>query len=121
MLVPDCSKPKQTRPMIRLFTDKAKMQFRNRLLDVDWNKVCEEADINEAYSKFSSYIETSFNLSFPKVRLSRQRAKDKKMDNSSTKKSSRTKAKLYKRWLLTKSKEDEEKFKEYRKQFKKFL
>jgi hypothetical protein len=60
MLVPDCSKPKQTQPMIRLFTDKAKMQFRNRLLDVDWNKVCEEADINEA------------------------RANDKKIDNSSS-------------------------------------
>jgi hypothetical protein len=38
---------------------------------------------------------------------------------SALKKSSRNKEKLYKRWLLTNRKEDEEKFKEYRKQFKK--
>ena len=35
------------------------------------------------------------------------------------KKSSRTKCKLYKRWLLTKDKEDEERYKNYRRVFKK--
>jgi hypothetical protein len=52
---------------------------------------------------------TSFNASFPEIRLSRRRAKDKQWTTQDLKKSSSTKAKLYKQWLLTKSEEDEEK------------
>jgi hypothetical protein len=63
---------------MRLFADKAKMQFTNNSLDVYWNKACEEADINEANSRVSSYIEASFNSSSHKVRLSRRITKDRK-------------------------------------------
>jgi hypothetical protein len=71
-------KQKLTWPMIKLFTDEANMWFQNKFLDLDCNKV----DIIKTYCRFSSYTETSFNLSFSKVGLPRQRTQDKMIYSS---------------------------------------
>ena len=52
------------------------------------------------------------------VKLSRKRARDKKWITGGLKKSSRTKAKLYKAWLANKTTETEIKYKNYKKIFK---
>jgi hypothetical protein len=114
LLVDNRVKHQLHRPTVRLFSEKAKQQFRDQLLAVDWNGITQESDVNIAFDKFSTAISTCFNASFHKVRLSRRRARDKEWITTALKKSSRTKAKLHKRWLLTKSKEDEERFKNYR-------
>jgi hypothetical protein len=52
------------------------------------------------------------------TRLSRKRLNDKKWITPALKKSSTVKNKLYKRWLTTRSDEDEFKYKQYRKVFR---
>ena len=119
LLIENHNKAKLDRPMVRLFSESNKKQFRDRLTQFDWSVVCNEHNVDAAFNIFSTHVTTCFNASFPKVRLSRRRARDKCWVTSALKKSSRTKCKLYKRWLLTKDKEDEERYKNYRRVFKK--
>jgi len=115
------SKPvvRNDRPDVRLFSKKARELFFNKLDTCDWSNIYASTDASSAYNVFSTYIETQFNDCFPKVKLSRKRARDKKWITSGLKKSSRTKNKLYKKWLLSKTNESEVKYKNYRKIFKK--
>ena len=107
------------RPMIRIFSEKARDQFCAKLNCSDFNSICECKDANAAFSLLSSKITTAFNESFPQVRLSRKRARDKKWITASLKKASRTKTKLYKKWMKFRTEEAEFKYKNYRKVFRK--
>ena len=75
-------------------------------------------DANITCNLLLDKIQHYFNESFPLVKLSRKRARDKKWITSGLKKSSRTKAKLYKAWLVHKTAETETKYKNYKKVFK---
>jgi hypothetical protein len=63
--------------MVRLFSEANKKQFRDRLTKYDCSVVCIERNVDAAFNKFSTYLTICFNASFPKVRLSRCRARDK--------------------------------------------
>jgi len=69
------------RPDVRLFSKKARELFFNKLDTCDWSNIYASTDASSAYNVFSTYIETQFNDCFPKVKLSRKRARDKKMDH----------------------------------------
>jgi hypothetical protein len=68
------------RPMIRIFSDKNVNEFVHLLQIADWASVYNEADVNDSYNMFSEIIQTAFNQAFCLTRLSRKRARDKKMD-----------------------------------------
>jgi hypothetical protein len=102
------TRKKLDRPMVRLFSEANKKQFKDRLTEFDWSEVCNECNVDAAFNIFSTHLTTCSNASFPEARLSRRRARGKCWVTSALKKSSRTKCKLYKHWLLTKNKENEE-------------
>ena len=110
--------PKSDRPIIRLFSETARKQFFDKLNLCDWSDIYANYDVNVASKIFFDKIQTYFNSSFLKTRLSRQRAKDKKWITTGLKKSSRVKAKLYKAWLKNKTPDNELSYKNYKKIFK---
>jgi len=62
-------------------------------------------------------MKCSFETSFKLIRLSHRRATDKKWMTSGLLASSKTKNRLYKKWLKSQSPLDELKYKSYRKVF----
>jgi len=64
-------------------------------------------------------VQTRFEHRFPFIRLSRARAKDKAWITASLRKSSKIKSKLYEKWLQTKDQQDETKYKQYKRTFRK--
>jgi len=65
------------RPCIRLYSDKARKLFYDKLENPDWRIILATSDVNTAYSLFSGKIQKHFNDTFPLVNLSRKRASDK--------------------------------------------
>lgn len=95
-----------------------KKLFASNINSIDWSKLYEEnKDANSAYKFFYNKISASFEASFKLVRISRKRMKDKPWITKALKKSSKCKNKLYKKWISTKSIEDEIKYKQYRKTY----
>ncbi len=106
------------RSMVRIFSSKNVNEFVGKLEAADWNTVLNETDVNVSFNNFIKIIQNTFNECFPLVKISRKRANDKKWITGSLRRSSAIKNKLYKRWLVTKSPDDESKYKQYRKVFK---
>ena len=108
------------RPLTRLFTAKNKMDFRNEISKVSWkNSVLQQKDPTLALSVFMNELTSCYEKSFPSVRVSRRGFKDKKWITAALKKSSRQKNTLYRKWLQTRSAQDELKYKQYKKIFSK--
>jgi len=103
------------RSVVRLFSEKARDNFSHKLNLCDWSDIYAVKDVNRASEIFFDRIATQFNESFPHVRLSRKRARDKKWITKGLKKASRTKCKLYKSWLKKRTPEAESNYKEYKK------
>ena len=95
------------------------MHFNYALKNSNWSCVYSETDVNTAYDNFINIVTTAYEKSFPLVRLSRKRSKDKAWITSALKKSSKTKNNLYKKWITTRNKEDEILYKEYRAVYRK--
>ena len=117
-LFTDKTATKIDRPVVRLFSQKARDQFCEKIHLCDWSDVYANSDVNSACDIFFDKIQAYFNESFPQSRLSRKRARDKKWITNGLKKASRTKSKLYKIWLKSKTSEAESKYKDYKKIFK---
>jgi len=69
------------------------------------------------HNKFAEIVQTEYQACFPYTKLSRTKAKDKIWITDALRKSSKTKAKLYKKWLSTKNLQDEANYKSYRSYF----
>ena len=110
---------KPERPFIRIFSQKNKQKFNDYLQKSNFNDIFVDIDANSAYNKFINIVQSAFDYSFPFTRLSRARAKDKVWVTAALRKSSKTKSKLYKKWLQTKEQQDEIKYKQYRRYFRK--
>ena len=103
------------RSMVRLYSDKNNISFSNELTRFDWNaKVLSYPDPNDTYNNFHDTLTDIYNKHFPLVKLSRKRMKDKKWVTPGIKKSSLQKNLLYRRWLKTRNKADEIKYKKYK-------
>jgi len=64
-------------------------------------------------------VNKDFHKSFPMKRLSRNKAKDKPLVTNALKNSSKIKNELYKKWVKTRSSNDEFRYKRYRNIYKK--
>ena len=109
------------RPFVRIYSKKNTEVFLEEIENSNWDVIYNENDANAAYENFIGIIKNSFEKCFPLRRLSRKRMKDKPWITSALKKSSIIKNKLYRKWILTRSPEDEERYKNYKKIFKKTL
>ena len=72
--------PKQTRKdrkNVRIFSDANKSKFKENLSNIDWTNELKCKTVDEAMSFFYQTITKAYNKSFPVVKLSRKRAKDK--------------------------------------------
>ena len=111
-------KETKNRPMIRLFSEKAKNNFCNKILNYDWSTIlntfnCPSVLFNTFYEKISDV----YNEVFPLVKCSRKRWKDKMWLTKGVLKSSATKQKLYQCWLLSQNPNDREKYLRYNRIF----
>jgi len=120
LLISNTNKVTQHNPkMTRLFSDNNLQTFKTAINNTDWSQLYSYNDVNSAYQYFEDIITKCYNDSFPLIRISRRRAKDKKWITAGLKASSKRKNLLYRRWLQTKSPSDEAKYKKYRKVYKK--
>ena len=53
-----------------------KQKFIENVTQSNWSSVCSQSDVNDAYDKFISTIEDSYDKCFPVCQLSRKRLKD---------------------------------------------
>lgn len=109
------------RPLIRLYSAKNMRHFQYMTANTEWGDIYATSSVNEAYSLFETKINGCYNASFPQVKLSRKRARDKKWMTPGLKICSKKKNKLYKRWVLTANECDGIRYKTYRKIYKKVL
>ena len=118
LLLDTNTKQKEERPFVRLFSRTNIEKFKEKIRNTDWNEIYDCSNVNLAFQKFEENIKCCFETSFKLVRLSRRRAKDKKWMTAGLLASSKTKNRLYKKWLKSQSPLDEQKYKSYRQVFK---
>ena len=63
------------RPYVRLYGEKNSLKFKELMQNVSWDAIY--TDGSDWYDNFINLVYTKFQQSFPLVRLSRKRAKDK--------------------------------------------
>ena len=62
---------------MRIFSDANESKFKENLSKFDWTNELKSKTVDEAMSFFYQTITKAYNKSFPIVKLSRKRAKDK--------------------------------------------
>ena len=65
------------RPMVRIFSDKNKQNFKNKLNQYDWNVDLQTKNATDSMAIFYQKLAECYNSSLPVQRLSWKRAKDK--------------------------------------------
>ena len=114
-------KNEHARPLIRLQSPRNMQTFQTLVSNVDWSDIYYCQDANEAFDKFENHLTACYEESFPLIRLSRRRARDKKWITPGIKASVRKKSKLYKKWIASGNESDGLIFKTYRKYSNLFL
>jgi len=109
----------QNKDFVRIFSEKNLQSFRTEINKINWEPMYSYNDIDAAYKFFDESITACYNSSFPVIRLSRKRAKDKKWITAGLKTCSKRKNFLYKKWIQTRSAKDEANYKTYRRLYKK--
>jgi len=94
-------------------------KFNELIGNVNWDNLYQCSSVDKAYGFFHKKITDCHDKCFPKVRLSRKRAKDKLWVTRGIKRSSNYKNKLFKKWICSRSADDKKKYKDYEKIFKK--
>ncbi len=93
----DSNNNKSDRPLIRLFSEKNIMKFKEFLSEIDWNQHFSEKDASENFDVLSDNINKGFDTCFPLKRLSKRRSKDKPWVTKGIKISSNNKSKLHRK------------------------
>ena len=104
----------ENRPLVRLFSSNNIQKFCSLVHCIDWNDVCSNDNVDVCYRSFENAITRCFDNSFPYVRLSRKRFRDKKWVTKGLKTSINHRNILYRKWLTTHNDEDAVKYKNYR-------
>ena len=102
------------RPYVRLFGDKNVNRFKEHMDNTDWDQLLQSEDIDISTNAFYNHIFKVYDLCFPLVRLSRQRAKDKIWMTQGLINCTKKKDNLYKRQLSKPTKENIDRYKKYR-------
>ena len=116
-------KPKfaSTIKRFRSFSKKNYEIFKNALSAIDWSPVYDCDDPNAAFNTFIDIFTTTHDLSFPFVEIKTKAIPSKKWITSALIKSINQKCKLYKKWIKSKKKCDENKYRNYSKILRKLL
>ena len=102
------------RPFTRLFNNPNINRFNADLSLINWGDLYSTTDVNDAYSKFSTFVTDLFNKKFSLVRKSRKSmASRKPWISQSLLKSIDTKSQLYKKWIFSNNPLDERIYKNY--------
>jgi exonuclease III len=91
---------KNNRPLVRIFGKKNMNKFKHFIQTASWDAFYEADDPNQALSVFYEIYNEAFDSSFPLVKLSRKRAKDKKWITEGLKISIKHKHKLFNNLIL---------------------
>ena len=102
------------KPFIRILNDRAIDLFKNKCQNHNWNGIHDYNHIDEKFNYFQDSLKSIFNESFPLVRKSRKRAKDKKWMTSSILKSIRHKDRLYNKTIRSPSIDNTNNYKRYK-------
>ena len=94
------------RPMVRIFSEKAKNAYQNLLSEISWDEELSNKNVNEAMQVFSKKLQIAYNKSFPLKRLSRKRAKDKPWITAGLKQSIKQKHILYQQFIFDRTEEN---------------
>ena len=70
-----------------VFGDKNKEKFRSILSEINWRYELENKNVNDSMNTFYHTVVNAYNKSFPLVKLSRKKAKDKPWITTGLKKS----------------------------------
>ena len=114
------------RPLIRLFSKKNKNKF-NANAKSEFSKIInnlntsENIDVNTDYNLFNDNLKKQLENNFPKVRLSRKKAKDKDWITQGIKNSIRYRNNLFQIKLKTNTPENTKKWKTYRNKLNKII
>jgi hypothetical protein len=114
-------KPIYDRPLIRLFSSKNFDKFCELLHNVEWDDLYNHDSVELCYKMFESKLKECFETCFPLIKLSRNRARDRKWFTQGLRVSLKHKNELYKRWSSTMNESNTSKYKTYRATFKKVL
>jgi hypothetical protein len=112
------------RPTIRLFTDKNKQAFNDKLRGIDWDFTFDayksefRMDANLCYTKFNEVLTDAYNKRFPLTRISRRAYKDKKWFSPQLRKLCDLKNSLHEKWISSQDDYDLTKFNIARKKYK---
>ena len=107
------------RPMTRLFGEKNSTSFVQRMEAENWNEIYSEG--GDYYTKFITVVLRIFQQSFPVVRVSRKRWRDKPWVTKALKTSIRRKNNLYKASLTHHDNQKNERYKTYKNILRKCL
>ena len=101
------------RPLIRIINDRSLQTFRTKCEMIEWNNLDGMVHVDDRFNFLQDHLILAFNESFPLVRKSRKRAKDKKWITHGLKISIRHKNRLYKKKMQTPTYNNINKYKEY--------
>ena len=111
----NCPKTKNTeRPLIRIYSERNCQNFKEQLGDINWENTLNQ--YNSTHDKYDYFVSTfinCFNKSFPLVRISRKRFKDKKWITPPIKGSIRHKERLHKKMLESPNQRNKDAYKRY--------
>ena len=108
------------RPFIRIFSPNKIKEFNDSLsyemnvLDQRLNQILNTNDVNSIYAEFFTQYKNLLDKYFPKVKMSRKKAKDKPWISAGIKTSIKKRNILFKQYHAKKSDENEKKWKSYR-------
>ena len=103
------------------FTHQKIRKFLKSLSSINWNDLYQYNNSNDAYNFLHDKISECYDSSFKLVRLSRKCARYQMWITQSIKRSSNHKNKLYKKWLCSHDLDDELKYKNYLRVFKRVV
>ena len=110
------------RPHIRIMNEKNMKLFKSKLVELDQMITSDNhSSSNELWNIFINQIKGNFNVCFPLMKISRSKYKDKPWITPAIKTSSKTKEKLYKKFMKNKTSLNELRYKQYKNQFNKII
>ena len=104
----------KARPLVRIISDKKLDDFKTQCEQYDWNGINDGNTVDEKFEIFQNSLITLFEESFPLIKKSRKRMKDKKWITKGILKSIKHKDKLYKKQIRSPTVQNIEEFKKYR-------
>ena len=110
------NKPSNNRPFVRIINDRTIEIFKNKCKTYNWDTLDSTDNVDDKYNIFQQCITDMFEESFPLVKQSRKRNKDKKWMTSGLLKSIRHKHRLYKKQIKNPTQHNKTTYADYKRQ-----